>query len=185
MFYIWKNVFTQNHLRHLKAEKKSRIDYQCIIIRIRLVREKQNWHSRDFFEPCFGVFFANLWQVSSKVLFNKSNYIFVNHVFLVHLRNSKGYEIVAQDGGQFFSFYYLRMPVNLTQYRGAVGTFNTRRSIFQRSHKTFSFLHYVNIHSFQSYSLSTLILFIYFFLFLGLNGNGHKSPWSFLSDFFF
>ena len=46
------------------------------------------------------------------------------------------------------SFYYLKMSVNLIQYRGAVGTFNTRMSIFQRSRKRFSFLNYVNINSF-------------------------------------
>ena len=69
------------------------------------------------------------------------------------------------------SFHYFRMPFNLTQYRGAVGTFNTRKSIFQRSRKTFSFLNYVNINSFQSCSLSTFILFV--FLFLGLKHNGH------------
>ena len=51
-------------------------------------------------------------------------------------------------------------------------TFNTRMSIFQRSRKIFSFLNYVNINSFQSYSLSTFILFV--FLFLGLEYNGHK-----------
>ena len=68
------------------------------------------------------------------------------------------------------SFYYLKMPVNLIQYRGAVGTFNTRMSI--RSCKRFSFLNYVSINSFQSYSLSTFILFV--FLFLGLKYNGHK-----------
>ena len=63
-------------------------------------------------------------------------------------------------------FYYLKMPVNLTQYRGAVETFNTRKNIFQQSRKTFSFLNYVNINRFQSYFLSTFILFV--FLFLGL-----------------
>ena len=70
------------------------------------------------------------------------------------------------------SFYFLKMPISLIQYRGAVGTFNTRKSVFQRSRKTFSFLNYVNINSFQSYSLSSFILFI--FLFLGLKYNGHK-----------
>ena len=67
------------------------------------------------------------------------------------------------------SSYYLKMPVNLTQYCGAV---YARKSMFQRSRKTFSFLNYVNINSFQSYSLSTFILFV--FLFLGLKYNGHK-----------
>ena len=70
------------------------------------------------------------------------------------------------------SFYYLKMPVNLMQYRGAVGTFNTRMSIFQRSRKRFSSLNYANINSFQSYSLSNFILFV--FLFLGLKYNGYK-----------
>ena len=70
------------------------------------------------------------------------------------------------------SFYYLKMPVNLTQYRRAVGTFKTRKTIFQRNRKTFSFLNYVNINSFQIYSLSTFILFV--FVFLGLKYNGHK-----------
>lgn len=70
------------------------------------------------------------------------------------------------------SFYYLKMPLNLTQHFGAVETFNTWKSIFQRSLKTFPFLNYVNINSFQSYSLSTFILFV--FLFLGLQYNGHK-----------
>ena len=70
------------------------------------------------------------------------------------------------------SFYYLKMPVNLIHKCGAVGTFNTRKSIFQQSRKTFSFLNYVNINSFPSYSLSTFILFAY--LFLGLKYNGHK-----------
>ena len=82
------------------------------------------------------------------------------------------------------SFYYLKMPVNLTQYREAVGTFNTRKSIFQWSCKTISFLNYVNINSFQSYSLSTFIFFV--FLFLGLKYNGHKiSMGFFLYGFFF
>ena len=70
------------------------------------------------------------------------------------------------------SFYFLKMPISLIQYCGAVGTFNTRKSIFQRSRKTFSFLNYVNINSFQSYSLSSFILFV--FLFLELKYNGHK-----------
>ena len=81
------------------------------------------------------------------------------------------------------SFYYLKMPVNLIQYRGAVGTFNTRMSIFQRSRKRFSFLNYVNINSFQSYSLSTFILFV--FLFLGLKSNGHKTSMKFFVWFLF
>ena len=70
------------------------------------------------------------------------------------------------------SFYYLKMMFNLIKYRSAVGNFNTRKNIFQRSRKTFSFLNYVNINSFQSYFLSTFILFV--FLFLGLKYNGHK-----------
>ena len=89
--------------------------------------------------------------------------------FLVQLRNSKGYEIVAQDGA---SFDDIRMLVNLNQNHGAVRTFSTRKSIFQRSHKTFSFVNYVNINSFQSYSLSTFILLV--FLFLELKHNFHK-----------
>ena len=81
------------------------------------------------------------------------------------------------------SFYYLKMPVNVTQYRGAVGTFNTRKSIFQRSRKTFSFINYVNINSFQSYFLSTLVLFV--FLSLGLKYNGHKMSMTFFVWFLF
>ena len=81
------------------------------------------------------------------------------------------------------SFYYSEMPVNLIQYRGAVSTFNIRMSIFQRSHKRFSFLNYVNINSFQSYSLSTFILFV--FLFLGLKYNGHKISIKFFIWFLF
>ena len=80
-------------------------------------------------------------------------------------------------------FYDLKMPVNLTQYRGTVGTFNTRKSIFPRSRKTFSFLNYVNIKSFQSYFLSSLILFV--FLFLGLKCNGHKISMKFFVWFLF
>ena len=55
---------------------------------------------------------------------------------------------------------------------GVVGTFNPRKNIFQKSRKRFPFLNYVNINSFQIYSLSTFILFV--FLFLGLKYNGHK-----------
>ena len=80
-------------------------------------------------------------------------------------------------------FYYLKMPVNLTQYRGTVGTFNTLKSIFQRSSKTFSFLNYVNIESFQSYFLSSFILFV--FLFLELKYNGHKISMKFFVWFLF
>ena len=80
------------------------------------------------------------------------------------------------------SFYYLK-PVHLTQYGGTVGTFNTRKSIFQPSRKTFSFLNYVNINSFQSYSLSTFILFV--FLFLGLKYNGHNISMKFFVWFLF
>ena len=90
--------------------------------------------------------------------------------FLVHLRNSKGYEIVARGGGQFLQF---KMPVNLTQYHGAVGTFNAQKSIFQRSCKIFFFLKCVNINSFKNYPLSTFMLFV--FLFLGLKHNNHKT----------
>ena len=81
------------------------------------------------------------------------------------------------------SFYYLRMPADLIQYRGAVGTFNTRKSIFQRRRKRFSFLNYVSINSFQSYSLSTFILFV--FLFLELKYNGHKISMNFFVWFLF
>ena len=81
------------------------------------------------------------------------------------------------------SFNYLKMPVNVTQYRGAVGTFNTRKSIFQRSRKTFSFINYVNINSFQSYFRSTLVLFV--FLSLGLKYNGHKMSMTFFVWFLF
>ena len=79
------------------------------------------------------------------------------------------------------SFYYLKIPVNLIQYRGAVGTFNTRMSI--RSCKIFSFLNYVNINSFQSYSLRPFILFV--FLFLGLKYNGHNISRKFFVWFLF
>ena len=71
-----------------------------------------------------------------------------------------------------FHAWALDNIVKLTQYCGAVETFNTRKSIFQGSRKTFLFLNHVNINSFQSYSLSTFILFV--FLFLELKHNGHK-----------
>ena len=80
------------------------------------------------------------------------------------------------------SFYYLK-PVKLIQNRGAVSTFNTRMSIFQRSRKRFSFLNYVNINSFQSYSLSTFILFV--FLFLESKYAGHKISMKFFVSFHF
>ena len=85
------------------------------------------------------------------------------------VRNSKGNEIVALDGGQFLQFIDAS---KLNTICGALGTFNTRKTMFQPSRKTFSFLNYVNINSFQSYSLSIFILFV--FLFLGLKYNGHK-----------
>ena len=81
------------------------------------------------------------------------------------------------------SFYYLKMPFNLIQYCGTVGTFNTRKSIFERSSKTFSFLNYANINSFQSYSVSTFIWFV--FLFPGLKYNGHKISMKFFLWFLF
>ena len=81
------------------------------------------------------------------------------------------------------SFYYLKMQVNLIQYRGVGGTFNTRMSMFQRSRKRFYFLSYVNTNSFQSYSLSTFILFV--FLFLELKYNGHKISMKFFVWFLF
>ena len=59
--------------------------------------------------------------------------------------------------GMGAGFYYLQISLNLTQYRGAVGTFNIRKRIFQRSRKAFSFLNYVNINSFQNYPFSTFI----------------------------
>ena len=59
------------------------------------------------------------------------------------------------------SFYYLRMLVSLTQYRGALGIFNTLKSILQHSRKTFSSLNNVNINSFQNYPLSTFILLVF------------------------
>ena len=65
------------------------------------------------------------------------------------------------------------MPVNLTQYCGTVGAFNTRKSIFQWSRKTFSSLNYVNINSSQHYPFSTFILLV--FLVLGLKHNGPKN----------
>ena len=52
--------------------------------------------------------------------------------FLV--RNSKEYEILALDG---VSFYYLKMSVNLTQYRRAVVTFKLERAYFNRAVKHF------------------------------------------------
>ena len=64
-----------------------------------------------------------------------------------------------------------------------MGTFNIRKSILQRSRKTFSFLNYVNLNSFQSYSLSTFILFV--ILFLGLKHNGHKISMKFFVWFLF
>ena len=94
--------------------------------------------------------------------------------FLV--RNSKEYEILALDG---VSFYYLKMSVNLTHS----GDLQTRKSIFQPSRKTFSFLNYVSINIFQSYSLSTFILFV--FLFLWLKYNGHKISMKFFALFLF
>ena len=81
------------------------------------------------------------------------------------------------------SFYYLWMPVNLTQYREAVGIFNTQKSIFKWSRKIFSFLNYVNINSFPSYSLSTFILLV--FLFLGLKQNVHKISMKFFVWFLY
>ena len=81
------------------------------------------------------------------------------------------------------SFYNLRMPVNLTQYRGVVGIFNARKSIFKQNRKTFSFLNYVDINSFPSYSLIDFILFV--FLFLGLKHNVHKISMKFFVWFLF
>ena len=47
------------------------------------------------------------------------------------------------------SFYYLRMLVTLTQYRGGVRTFNVRKSIFQQSRKTFSFIFFLKLSKYQ------------------------------------
>ena len=69
------------------------------------------------------------------------------------------------------------------QCRGTVWTFNTRKSIIQRSRKTFSFLNYVNINSSQSYSLSTFIVFV--FLFLGWKYNSYKISIKFFVWFLF
>ena len=130
----------------------------------------------------------NVLQVPSLLTFEKSRpkhylisqtiYLLIMFVYL--LRNSKGMKQLLWMGA---SFYYLKMPVNLTQHRGAVGTFNTRQSIFQRSREIFSFLNYVNSSSFQSYSLSTFILFV--FLFPGLKYNGHKTSIKFFVWFLF
>ena len=68
------------------------------------------------------------------------------------------------------SLYYLRMPVNLTQNRGTVGAFNTRKSIFQWRCKTFSPLNYININSSQHYPFSTFILLVFLLLMLKHNG---------------
>ena len=64
-----------------------------------------------------------------------------------------------------------------------MGIFNTWKGIFKQSRKTFSILNYVNINSFQSYSLSTFILFV--LLFLGLKHNGHKISMKFFVWFLF
>ena len=71
------------------------------------------------------------------------------------------------------SLYYLKMPVNLTQYRGTVGAFNNGKSIFQWSRKIFSSLNYENTNSSQHYPFSTFILLV--FLLLGLKHNGPKN----------
>ena len=64
-----------------------------------------------------------------------------------------------------------------------MATFSTRKSRSQRNRKTFSFLSYVKINSFQSYSLSTFILF--FFLLLELKCNGHKISMKYFVWFLF
>ena len=99
---------------------------------------------------------------------------------MARLRTSKGHDIVSRDGGQFLVFKDARnivdVTINLTQHRGAVGTFNTRKSISQRSRKTFSFLNYVNIGRSQNCPLiSNFILLV--LLFLGLKHNSHKTSW--------
>ena len=62
-------------------------------------------------------------------------------------------------------------------------TFNTRKSIFQQSRKTFSFLNYGNINSFQSNYLSTFILFV--FQIMRLKYKGHKISMKFFVWFLF
>ena len=82
----------------------------------------------------------NLVSVSSLLTFEKyplkhyliSRIIYLLVMFLV--RNSRIMKCLLWMGA---SFYYLKMSVNFTQYRGAVGTFNTRKSTFQRSRKSF------------------------------------------------
>lgn len=49
---------------------------------------------------------------------------------MVHLESSKGYEIAARDRGA--SFYYLSMPVILTQYRGVSGDFQHSKEYFSK-----------------------------------------------------
>ena len=61
--------------------------------------------------------------------------------------------------------------------------FNIRKSIFQRSRKTFFFLNYVNINSFRSYSLSTFILLV--FVLLVLKYKCHKTSMKLFSWFLF
>lgn len=71
-----------------------------------------------------------LLQVSSKVLLNKWDLYLLIISFVVHLESSKGYEIAARDRGA--SFYYLSMPVILTQYRGVSGDFQHSKEYFSK-----------------------------------------------------
>ena len=64
-----------------------------------------------------------------------------------------------------------------------MGIFNIRKSIFQRSRKTFFSLNYVNINSFRSYSLSTFILLV--FVLLVLKYKCHKTSMKLFSWFLF
>ena len=111
----------------------------------------------------------NVVSVSSLLTFEKSppkHYLISRIIYLfiiVFVRNSKEYEIVALDEGQPLLFKAC-----------SLNTISRDSGDLQHSkeHITFSFLNYVNINSFQSYSLSTFILFV--FLFLGLEYNGHN-----------
>ena len=109
----------------------------------------------------------NVTLVSSLFNFNKSplncylisRIIYFSDMFFLLISETQ------KDMRQLFvtgaSFYYLRMLVSLTQYRGALGIFNTLKSILQHSRKTFSSLNDVNINSFQNYPLSTFILLVF------------------------
>ena len=109
-------------------------------------------------------FFAEFSQVSSKVLFIVSNYIFVNHVF-------------------FWGFLYETLRdmrqllwMGASFYQLSVGYLQHSKK-HTSSCKFFSFLNHVSINSFQSCSLSTFIFFV--FLFLGMKYNSHKIAMNF------